>query len=123
MGISATQFWATSTNGKAMMLMLAEGGHIELCKDTCEWLVDQREVALRQELAQSGLSPESCKLKAKDLVADMRRMAESINDRNVRACVEHVVDKLFQRFYAKGPKDYERVMADLASVLRAKIVD
>lgn len=123
MGISATQFWNTSTNGKAMLMMLAENGHVELCKDTCEWLVDKREVALRDELAAGGLSQESCRLKAKDLVADMRRTAESINDRNVKACVEIVVDKLFHRFYAKGPKEYERVMADLASILRAKVVD
>jgi hypothetical protein len=124
MGISANQFWATSVNGKAMMVMLAQRNDVELCKDTCEWLVDQRELALRNELLAGGtLSPESCKLKAREAVASMRATAEGINDRNVQACVESVVDNLFHRFYVQGPKVYGGAMAQLANLLRVKIVD
>ncbi len=124
MGISANQFWQTSVNGKAMMVMLAQRGDVELCKDTCEWLVDQRELALRKEMLASGtLSVESCKLKAHEIVSPMRALAEGINDRNVQACVEGVVDKLFHRFYLQGARVYADAMAQLAQILRSKVVD
>lgn len=123
MGISANQFWATSTNGKAMIVLLAQRGDVETCKDVCEWLVDQRELGLRQDFEANGASKEAAKLRAADAVAGVRKVAESINDRNVIACVENVVDNIFQRFYQQGPKHYAAVMATLANQLRQKIVD
>jgi hypothetical protein len=124
MGISRNQFWDTSKNGKAMLLMIAENKEVELVKDICEWLVDQRELGIRNELlASKKLSPDSCKLKAQDAVASVRRNAEAINDRNVVAACQSVVDDLFLRFYKQGPQVYEKVMAELANTLRKKVVD
>lgn len=123
MGISANQFWATSTNGKAMLIMLAQRGDVELVRDTCEWLVDHRESTLRSDIEAGGASKETARLKAAEVVAGMRKQAESINDRNVVAACESVIDALFHRYYVQGPKVYGSAMSDLANLLRSKIVD
>jgi hypothetical protein len=124
MGISMDEFWAKSTNGKAMVGMLVRRGDVEMVRDICEWLVDQRQLAHFGSLMKQGsLSEEACKLSAQTAVAGIRAMAESINDRNAQTESIRVIDAVFQREYNQGQQVYTRAMADFANALRAKVTD
>lgn len=124
MGISKDQFWATSMNGKAMVIMLAQRGDVDLVRDICEWLVDERQRALLASLKQNGrLSEEAQKTAARDAVAGVRQLAESINDRNVVDTCTRVVDHIFQKAYSEGPQQYAKHMAWFATELRKRVTD
>jgi hypothetical protein len=123
MGISATQFWSTSKNGKAMIVMLAERGDVELCKDICEWLVVEKRKAIEADARRGGKSEEAARIIAIEACQGLAHAAEGINDRNVEAQTSSVVDALYARHYAAGKATYDKAMADLADVLRQKVRD
>ena len=105
MGISATDFWNTSKNGKAMIVMLAQRGDVELARDICEWLVSEKKRAIA----------EAC--------GGLQRGCEGINDRNAEQQVVAVVDALYARHYAAGKSTYDKAMTDLADALRRRMQD
>jgi hypothetical protein len=124
MGISREQFFATSQNGKAMVLMIAQRGDVEMARNICEWLVDERERGLRADLKKQGrLSEEAQKIAARDAVAGIRAVAESINDRNVVDNTTRVIDHIFQRAYSEGQQVYARHMLWFANELRKRVTD
>jgi hypothetical protein len=129
MGISGQQFWATSKNGKAMLIFLAQrgvrggAGDVELVRDTCEWLVDQREKGLREEAQKRGANQEQAKIVARDGVAKLRAIVERINDRNVASHASDVVDAVFIDHMRAGNAAWTTVMAWFADKLREKVKD
>lgn len=123
MGISATDFWNTSKNGKAMVVMLAQRGDVELCRDICEWLVSEKRRAIEVDAQASGKSPEAARIIAAEACTGLSRAAESINDRNVESQTTGVLDALYARHYAAGKATYDKAMADLADKLRQKVRD
>jgi len=123
MGISATDFWNTSKNGKAMVVMLARRGDVELCREICEWMVQDRRKNIEREAQQTGRNPEQARSIAMDAVSGLQRAAEGIDDRNVESQAGGVIDAIFARHYAAGKATYDKAMADFADMLRAKIRD
>lgn len=123
MGISATQFWSTSKNGKAMIVMLAQRGDVELCRDICEWLVSEKRRAIEADARQSGRSDAQAKTISAEACGGLQRGCESINDRNVESQVVQMIDALYARHYAAGKATYDKAMADLADALRHKVQD
>lgn len=122
-GISATDFWNTSKNGKAMIVMLARRGDVELCREICEWLVLEKRRSVAQESRASGRSEEQCRVIAAEACGGLQRAAEAINDRNVEGQTSAVVDALYAKYYAAGKTAYDKAMSDLADALRAKVRD
>jgi hypothetical protein len=122
-GISATDFWNTAKNGKAMIMMLAKRGDVELCREICEWLVAEKRKGVAQEARASGRSEEQCRVIATEACGGLQRAAESINDRNVEGQTAAVVDALYAKYYAAGKVPYEKAMSDLADALRKKVRD
>lgn len=123
MGISANQFWASSKNGKAMVVMLAERGDVELCKDICEWLVGEKRKAIAADARRGGKSEEAARIIAQQACEGLTRAAESIDDRNCETQSSSIIDALYARHYAAGKGVYDKAMADLADVLRHKVTD
>lgn len=123
MGISANQFWSTSKNGKAMIVMLAQRGDVELCRDICEWLVGEKRRAIEAEARQAGRSEAQAKTISAEACGGLQRAAEAIGDRNVEGQTASVIDALYARHYAAGKGVYDKAMADLADALRQKVQD
>lgn len=123
MGISANQFWATSQNGKAMVMMLAKRGDVELCRDICEWLVSEKRKAIEVDARRDGRSDNQARTISAEAVGGLQRAAEEIQDRNVEAQTAAVIDALYARHYAAGKTTYEKAMGDLADALRRKVQD
>lgn len=123
MGISATDFWNTSRNGKAMIVMLAQRGDVELARDICEWLVGEKRRAIEADARQSGRSDAQAKTISSEACGGLQRGCEAINDRNVEGQVVTIIDALYARHYAAGKQTYDRAMADLADALRQKVQD
>lgn len=123
MGISATDFWNTSRNGKAMIVMLAQRGDVELCRDICEWLVGEKRKAIELEARQSGKSDNQARTISVEACNGLQRACEGINDRNVEAQAASVLDALYARHYAAGKTTYDKAMSDLAEALRRKMRD
>lgn len=123
MGISANQFWDTSKNGKAMVVMLAQRGDVELCRDICEWLVVEKRRAIEAEARQAGRSEEQARTIAAEAVNGLQRAAEAIQDKNAESQTASVLDALYARHYAAGKAVYDRAMSDLADALRKKVRD
>jgi hypothetical protein len=123
MGISATDFWNTSKNGKAMVVMLARRGDVELCREVCEWLVYERRKNIEREAQAGGRNPEQAKSIAMDAISGLQRAAEAIDDRNCEGQTSGVIDAIFARHYAAGKSVYDKAMADFADMLRNKIRD
>lgn len=129
MGISGSQFWATSKNGKAMLVFLAQrgerggAGDVELVRDTCDWLVDQREKGLRADARKRGANKEQAEIVARDNVASLRALVERINDRNVAANAAAIVDAVFIDHLRAGQQAWGQIMAWFADKLREKVVN
>lgn len=123
MGISANQFWTTSKNGKAMIVMLAQRGDVELCRDICEWLVGEKRKAIEADARRDGRSEAQAKTISAEACGGLQRAAESISDRNVEGQASSVIDALYARHYAAGKPTYDKAMADLADALRRKVQD
>lgn len=123
MGISATQFWLTSKNGKAMVVMLSKRGDVELCREICEWLVSEKRKAIEADARQSGRSEAQAKTIAAEACSGLMNAAEAINDRNCETQTSAVVDALYARHYASGKATYDTAMADLADALRRRVQD
>lgn len=123
MGISANQFWSTSKNGKAMVVMLAQRGDVELCRDICEWLVSEKRKAIEAEARADGRSETQAKTISAEACGGLQRAAEAIGDRNVEGQTASVIDALYARHYAAGKATYDKAMADLADALRRKVQD
>jgi len=123
MGISATQFWSTSQNGKAMVAMLAKRGDVELCREICEWLVSEKRKAIEADARQSGRSENQAKTISAEACGGLMRAAEGISDRNCEGQTAAVIDALYARHYAAGKSTYDKAMADLADALRRKVQD
>ena len=123
MGVSANQFWASSQNGKAMLVMLAQRGDVELARDICDWLVITYEKDLIAGNLQKGATLEQAKVAAENGTAALRGAVQSIGDRNVEAAVGQIVDAVFQRYYQAGLQTYNKAMAWLADELRKRVKD
>lgn len=123
MGISANQFWSTSRNGKAMVIMLAQRGDVELCRDICEWLVGEKRKVIEADARNGGRSDAQAKTISSEACGGLQRAAEAINDRNVEGQVITLIDALYARHYAAGKQTYDKAMGDLADALRQKVQD
>lgn len=123
MGISATDFWNTSKNGKAMIAMLAKRGDVELCREICEWLVAEKRRGVAAEARSSGRNEDQARTIAIEACGGLQRAAEGINDRNCEGQTTAVVDALYAKHYAAGKATYDKAMSDLADALRNKIRD
>jgi hypothetical protein len=122
-GISATDFWNTSKNGKAMIVMLAKRGDVELCREICEWLVSEKRKGVAQDARASGRSEEQGRIIATEACGGLQRAAETISDKNVEGQTAAVVDALYAKYYAAGKAVYDKAMSDLADALRKKVRD
>jgi len=123
MGISATQFWSTSKNGKAMIVMLAQRGDVELCREICEWLVSEKRKAIEADARQAGRNESQAKVISAEACAGLTRAAEAVNDRNCEGQTVSLIDALYARHYAAGKAAYDKSMADLADALRRRMQD
>lgn len=123
MGISANQFWATSKDGKAMLLMLARRGDVEVVRDVCEWLVDRHTKDVEFSAVQKGATKEQAHTFALARVEPLRKMAEGIKDRTVVSAAAQVVDAVFDRHRQQGKATYDQALEFLADTLRKKVVD
>ena len=81
MGISATQFWNQSKNGKAMLVMLVRSGYVELARDICDWLVVMHNKDLTAEAVGAGATLKQAQTRAENvcqgLFALVRRDSEN----------------------------------------------
>jgi len=123
MGVSANTFWAQSQNGKAMVVMLAQRGDVELVRDVCEWLVDTYEKDLIAGAIQKGATLAQAKVAAYNGAVALRAAAQSIADRNCDGVVTQVVDAVFQRYYNAGKPTYDKAMAWFADEMRKRTID
>jgi hypothetical protein len=131
MGISRTQFFATSQNGKAMVKMLAlrgdkesaSAGDVELVHEILDWLCSQRRKGIETQALARGRSPEAAKLMAEEQVAAIQKTADACNDRNVVHVAESVIDEIFKSHFVQGPQQYQAIMKWFADKLREKIKD
>jgi hypothetical protein len=123
MGISATQFWSTSKNGKAMVVMLAQRGDVELCREICEWIVSEKRKAIEADARQAGRNENQAKLISAEACSGLMRAAEGVNDRNCEAQAASLIDALYARHYAAGKAEYDKAMAALSEALRRKVQD
>lgn len=121
MGISATEFWNSSKNGKAMLVMLARNGDVELVRDICEWLVDLYEKDAVFRARQAGATEAQAGTLASEQSASIRRAAEGITDRSVVPVATQIVDAVFKTNYDNGTQSYTKAMASFAEQLRAKV--
>lgn len=123
MGVSANEFWAQSRNGKAMLVMLAQRGDVELVRDVCDWLVVTYEKDLIAGNLQRGATMEQAKIAAKNGTAAIQGAVQSISDRNVEGAVGQIVDAVFQRYYNAGKPTYDKAMGWFADELRKRVKD
>lgn len=133
MGISRDQFWRSSVNGRAMVLMLAQrgtvnipgtpagAGDVELVHDILDWLVVQRELGIKSDALREGRSEDAAKIIARDRVAGLQGTVDSISDHNVVGVVNKVIDEVFMTHYGRGPVEYAKVMHWFADKLREKV--
>lgn len=130
MGISATQFFNGSRNGKAMVAMMchrrdadtgASIADVELVRDICEWLVDVYRKDIAASAVQQGATIEQANLRAANFTLGLMTAAESIRDGNCESVAMDIIDKCFKRFYEQGRPQYETAMAWFADRLREKI--
>lgn len=122
-GISKDQFWQTSNNGKAMLVMLAQRGDVELVRAVCEWLVSKYQKELVGVNLQRGATEEQAKTAAAEGTDSLRKAAESISDANVMGVAPSIVDACFQRYFNVGKAEYEKAMTWFASELRRRVQD
>ena len=121
MGISGSQFWATSKNGKAMIVMLARRGDIELVRDICEWMIVQRRKTLHDLAVKRGANATQADIVARDSVAQLEAMATRISDRAAEGVAIGIVDAVFHDYHVNGT--WAMGMAWLSDQLRIKVKD
>lgn len=121
MGISAEQYWKQSQNGKAMVLMIARRGDVELVRDCLEWLIGKQKKDLEVQARQKGATENQAKIIAENGVAGLYAQAEAISDRDVYPSAEHIIDTIFKRFFTAGPVHYQKALAWFAGELRAHV--
>lgn len=123
MGISADQFWSSSQNGKAMIVMAANLEKVELVKDICDWLVVQHGKDATAGAVQNGATLQQAKLIGDGAATGLQPLVDGMNDRNCAHNAAAIVDAVFQRHYAKGKVVYDKTMADFADLLRQRVKD
>ena len=123
MGISPNQYWASSANGKAMTMMLAKRGDVELVRDICEWLVSKHKNDLIQNSVAQGATLQQAKLRADNYCAGLNHLVEKMSDRNIETNASQIIDAIFARFYNAGQQQYARAMSWFADELRQRVKD
>ena len=123
MGISATQFWNQSKNGKAMLVMLVRSGYVELARDICDWLVVMHNKDLTAEAVGAGATLKQAQTRAENVCQGLFALVHGMNDRNAETNLTQVVDHVFQRHYNAGQPQYVKAMAWLADTLRQRVKD
>jgi len=121
MGISADAFFNSSRNGKAMLLMLAGQGHVEVVRGACEWIAGVYQKDLEAAAVHKGANQKQAKIAAENGAAGVLALAEGINDRNCVQAATQVVDACFQRHYNAGKPSYDTAMAWFADELRKRV--
>ncbi len=123
MGITADQFWNSSRNGKAMLLMSAKRGDVEFVRDACDWLVKVRRDDLALGAIEQGATADQAKAIGYNGVSGLQSGVDGINDRNCVASVTSIVDEVFAKHYNAGKPQYDKAMAWFADQLRKRAKD
>lgn len=123
MGISADQFWAQSQNGKAMFVMLARRGDVEIVRDCCDWLITMYRRDVEAGAVQKGASIEQAKIVGQNAASSLQSIADGITDRSVVSAATSIVDAVFQRNYNNGKAAYDKAMIWFANELRRRVAD
>lgn len=121
MGISANQFWSTSTNGKAMVAVLAQRGNVENVRDICDWLITRHKNDLVSEAKKRNASDEQAKAFAEERVAPMYAEADRLDDRTIWSGAQKIIDHIFFPYFKRGQGVYGQVMKWFADELRNRI--
>lgn len=123
MGVSADQFWRSSKNGKAMIIMAAHLDRVELVRDICDWLVAQAGKDATAGALQQGATLQQAKIIGDNKASELQAFVDDINDRNCADNAATIIDAVFQRHYNKGKAAYDKVMSDFADLLRQRVKD
>ncbi len=121
MGISADQFWKTSTNGKQMVEVLINYEFIEETKDVLDWLVGVYAKDLGEQVRRAGGTEEQANATMHNARGRFQGTIDGLNDRNAKAVAAGVIDGVFQRYYDAGPAEYAKAQAWLAGELRKRM--
>jgi hypothetical protein len=123
MGIGPEDFWKTSTNGKAMIVMLARRENVELVRDVCDWLVGMYKNDIAAANVQNGATVQQAKLAAESAVSGLEGALVGFNDRNCEALAVQIVDAVFNRHFRQSPAQYAKAMSWFADQLRRRVKD
>ena len=123
MGISAQQFWEQSTNGKAMLVMVAQRGDVETARDICDWLVRLKCKDIQARALKAGATQKQAELAGENAVMGMHSVVDGMNDRNCEETVVRVTDAIFRNEYNAGKAVLDRALADFANELRQRLKD
>ncbi len=123
MGISADDFWARSENGKAMVRMLAQKGHVETVRDVCDWLVVQFGKDCAAGAVGRGATLDQANALGENAAAPLHVAVKNVSDRNCEQAASNIIDAVFQRHYNAGKGQYDRVMKLFAIELRKRVKD
>jgi len=123
MGVSADQFWQSSKNGKAMIIMAAQLDRVELVRDICDWLVAQAGKDATAGALQQGATLQQAKIIGDTTASGLQTLVDGMNDRNCAHNAATIIDAVFQRHYNKGKVAYDKVMSDFADLLRQRVKD